>query len=66
MSAYIHGYTREEQERLVQQAEYWRETLILPGLGYRPGERLLDIGCGAGAVLGVIGSAFAGLSLSVR
>jgi SAM-dependent methyltransferase len=61
---YIHGHSRAEQDRLVAQAEYWRDTLILPGLGYRAGERLLDIGCGAGAVLGVIGQAFPGLALA--
>lgn len=61
---YIHGHSRAEQARLVAQAEYWRDSLILPGLEYRAGERLLDIGCGAGAVLGVIGQAFPGLLLA--
>ncbi len=61
---YIHGHSRAEQDRLVAQAEYWRDSLILPELGYRPGERLLDVGCGAGAVLGVIGQAFPGLALA--
>jgi ubiquinone/menaquinone biosynthesis C-methylase UbiE len=60
-SGYLHGYSPEEQRRLVEQAEYWRETLILPELPYRPGERLLDVGCGAGAVLGVIAAAHPGL-----
>jgi ubiquinone/menaquinone biosynthesis C-methylase UbiE len=61
---YIHGYTREEQDRLVAQAEYFRHRLILPGLAYGRGERLLDVGCGVGAVLGVIASAFPGLRLA--
>ena len=61
---YLHGYSPEEQRRLVEQAEYWRETLILPDLPYRPGERLLDVGCGAGAVLGVIAAAHPGLRLA--
>ncbi len=62
--SYIHGYTRDEQERLVAQAEFWRDSLILPDLPYRAGERLLDIGCGCGAVLGVIASAHPGLRLA--
>ena len=62
--SYIHGYTRQEQERLIGQAEYWRDSLILPGLPCRAGERLLEMGCGAGAVLGVIGSAFPELQLA--
>ncbi|RLS70024.1 MAG: class I SAM-dependent methyltransferase, partial [Planctomycetota bacterium] len=61
---YLHGYSPEEQARLVEQAEYWRERLILPDLPYAAGERLLDVGCGAGAVLGVIASAFPGLNLA--
>jgi ubiquinone/menaquinone biosynthesis C-methylase UbiE len=61
---YIHGYTRDEQDRLVAQAEYWRDSLILPGLSVRPGDQLLEIGCGAGAVLGVIGQAFPQLRLA--
>jgi len=61
---YLHGYSPEEQARLVDQAEYWREALILPDLPYASGERLLDVGCGAGAVLGVIASAFPGLHLA--
>jgi ubiquinone/menaquinone biosynthesis C-methylase UbiE len=61
---YIHGYSPEEQERLIRQAEYWRDSLILPGVRARPGERLLDIGCGAGAVLGVIAAGHPGLQLA--
>ncbi|MBX3249603.1 MAG: methyltransferase domain-containing protein [Myxococcales bacterium] len=61
---YIHGYTDEETSRLVQQAEVWRERLLTPGLAYGAGERLLEIGCGVGAVLGVLGESFAGLELA--
>ena len=61
---YIHGYTRAEQDRLVEQAEYWRETLILPDLPYAQGGRLLEIGCGVGAVLGILGRRFPSLSLA--
>lgn len=55
---YVHGYATEEQRRLIAQAEFWREQLILDGTTIAPGERVLEIGCGAGAVLGVLGTAF--------
>jgi len=62
--SYLHGYTPAEQRRLVEQAEYWRDRLILPDLPYSPGERLLDVGCGAGAVLGVLAAAHPRLVLA--
>ena len=62
--AYLHGYSRAEQERLVAQAEYFRTSLIPRGLDYRSGERVLEIGCGAGAVLGVLARAFPGVRLA--
>ena len=61
---YIHGYSSQEQERLIQQAKYWREELILRDLNYQAGESLLEIGCGAGAVLGILGQAFPDLKLA--
>ena len=61
---YIHGYSDSEQTRLIQQAQYWRDKLILQDLNYQPGERLLEIGCGAGAVLGILGRAFPDLQLA--
>ena len=61
---YIHGYSQQEQTRLIQQAEYWREKLILKDLNYQVGESLLEIGCGAGAVLGILGQAFPSLKLA--
>jgi SAM-dependent methyltransferase len=62
-SSYIHGHGAEEQRRLIAQAEYWRDSLIVPDLSFAAGQRLLDVGCGVGAVLGVIASAFPGLEL---
>src|SRR5438128_2333200 len=61
---YVHGYASEEQERLVEQAEHWREELILSGTKLAPGTRLLEVGCGVGAVLGILGDAFPGVVLS--
>jgi ubiquinone/menaquinone biosynthesis C-methylase UbiE len=61
---YVHGYATEEQQRLIAQAEHWREELILPGTVLPPGTRLLEVGCGVGAVLGILGDAFPGVVLA--
>jgi ubiquinone/menaquinone biosynthesis C-methylase UbiE len=53
---YIHGTSRREQQRLIDQAEQL-SALMSANLTLEPGERLLEIGCGVGAVLGQIGSA---------
>jgi ubiquinone/menaquinone biosynthesis C-methylase UbiE len=58
MSGYVHGYGTPEQERLVQQAEHWRHRLIRDGTELEPGTRLLEVGCGVGAVLAVLGQEF--------
>lgn len=50
---YAHGYDSVEQDRLVAQSQYWRE-MIVEGVAYPPGARVLEIGCGVGAVLGVL------------
>ena len=55
MTDYVHGYGTPEQERLVQQAEHWRHRLISHGTSLEPGTRLLEVGCGVGAVLAVLG-----------
>jgi len=55
---YVHGYATDEQQRLLDQAEHWRDELILSGTSLAPGTRLLEIGCGVGAVLGILGRAF--------
>lgn len=61
---YIHGYATAEQERLLRQAEHWRDELILAGTTFAPGTRLLEVGCGVGAVLGILGMAFPGVILA--
>src|SRR5262245_50984023 len=61
---YVHGYETAEQQRLVRQAEHWRDDLILAGTTLPPGTRLLEVGCGVGAVLGVLGQAFPGVVLA--
>lgn len=61
---YVHGYASEEQQRLIEQAEYWRNKILLRDLNISPGQNLLELGCGVGAVLGVLGQAFPGLRLA--
>src|SRR5688572_15114274 len=63
MTGYVHGYGTPEQERLVEQAEHWRQRLIRDGTELEPGTRLLEIGCGVGAVLAVLGQEFPGVEL---
>jgi ubiquinone/menaquinone biosynthesis C-methylase UbiE len=64
MAEYVHGYGTREQERLVEQAEHWRERLIVHGTTLDPGTRLLELGCGVGAVLAVLGQEFPGVRLT--
>ena len=63
MASYVHGYGTPEQERLVEQAEHWRERLIRDGTTLTPGTRLLEVGCGAGAVLAVLGQEYPAIRL---
>ena len=63
MKPYVHGYGTPEQERLVEQAEHWRNRLITDGTQLQPGTHLLEVGCGVGAVLAVLGQEFPGVSL---
>src|ERR1700751_5984489 len=61
---YVHGYGTPEQERLIAQAEHWRQRLIRDGTELEPGTRLLEVGCGVGAVLAVLGQEYPGVQLS--
>jgi ubiquinone/menaquinone biosynthesis C-methylase UbiE len=63
MTDYVHGYGTREQERLVEQAEHWRHRLIRDGTVLEPGTRLLEVGCGVGAVLAVLGQEYPGVEL---
>ncbi len=64
MSDYIHGYALDEQARLVAQADYWRERLILREVNFAEGDAVLELGCGVGAVLGILGQAYPSLKLA--
>ncbi|MEB3226126.1 MAG: methyltransferase domain-containing protein [Synechococcus sp.] len=64
MAEYIHGYDPAEQQRLVDQARYWGDRLLLKDLDFKPDAKILDIGCGVGAVLGIIGEKFPTLTFA--
>jgi len=61
---YVHGYGTPEQERLIEQAEHWRHRLIRDGTELAPRTRLLEVGCGVGAVLAVLGQEYPGTELT--
>ena len=61
---YVHGYGTREQQRLVEQADHWRHRLIADGTTLEPVTRLLEVGCGVGAVLAVLGQEFPGIKLT--
>jgi 2-polyprenyl-3-methyl-5-hydroxy-6-metoxy-1,4-benzoquinol methylase len=63
VTGYVHGYATPEQERLITQAEHWRQRLICDGTKLEPGTRLLEVGCGVGAVLAVLGQEYPELQL---
>jgi cyclopropane fatty-acyl-phospholipid synthase-like methyltransferase len=63
VTGYVHGYGTPEQERLVEQAEHWRYRLICDGTELEPGTRLLEVGCGVGAVLAILGQEYPGIKL---
>ena len=64
MTHYVHGYGTPEQQRLVEQAEHWRFRMIRDGTQLEPGTGLLEVGCGVGAVLAVLGQEFPGVRLT--
>jgi SAM-dependent methyltransferase len=64
VTSYVHGYGTPEQQRLVEQAEHWRHRLICDGTRLEAGTRLLEVGCGVGAVLAVLGQEYPGVRLS--
>jgi SAM-dependent methyltransferase len=64
VTAYVHGYGTREQQRLVEQAEHWRHRAITDGTDLASGTRLLEVGCGVGAVLAVLGQEYPGVRLS--
>src|SRR5262245_65512051 len=54
---YVHARDDKEYQRLRDQAEMWRSATeaLLDGIGLGPGMRALDIGCGPGSVMRLMG-----------
>lgn len=61
---YLHGYRLEEKQRLIQQGQFWQDSLILRDIDFQAGSNLLEVGCGVGAVLGIIGQNYPSLKLA--
>jgi len=61
--AYLHGTSDREQARLVRQADILRP-ILLSGLDLAPRERVLEVGCGVGAVMAELARAEPTLALT--
>lgn len=61
--SYIHGYSIDEQHRLIEQTEVLSANLHA-GLDLSGSRRLLELGCGAGAELSYLRSHFAQIDLT--
>jgi len=48
MAKYLHGYSKEEQFRLIKQARFLAPW-IYPGIDFRGCRHILEVGCGVGA-----------------
>ncbi|NQZ01440.1 MAG: methyltransferase domain-containing protein [Bdellovibrionales bacterium] len=54
---YLHGYTHEEQQRLIDQAEILAPQLY-EGLDFSNHKKMLEVGCGVGAQTGLLAERF--------
>ena len=67
-TGYIHAFTPQEQQRLVEQARFL-EAIVYPGVDFHGCARVLEVGCGVGAQLDILvrrfpGTRFIGLDAS--
>lgn len=62
MSAYFHGYSEQEFDRLLAQSEFLANEIYL-GVHLPEQGRLLEIGCGVGAQTRILSERFPGLSI---
>jgi SAM-dependent methyltransferase len=62
-AGYVHGYSREEQRRLVDQSLYL-EPWVFERIRYEGRRRLIEVGCGVGAQLRILARRFPRLHLT--
>lgn len=62
-SGYVHGYTREEEQRLVSQSLFL-EPWVYEEIDYARCSRVLEVGCGVGAQLKILARRFPQLKLA--
>lgn len=62
-TGYVHGYTPEEQKRLVDQSLYL-EPWVFERIDYSGSRRLIEVGCGVGAQLKILARRFPELRLT--
>jgi ubiquinone/menaquinone biosynthesis C-methylase UbiE len=61
-SEYLHGYTKQEQDRLIHQARFL-EPYVYAGVDLEHTHRLLEVGCGVGAQTKIITRRFPDLKI---
>src|SRR5690606_59997 len=47
-SIYLHGYSKEEQDRLYYQARLLEDE-VFPGIDFKKSKKIIEVGCGVGA-----------------
>ncbi|MDX2010433.1 MAG: methyltransferase domain-containing protein [Myxococcaceae bacterium] len=60
---YIHGATSAREVARLEKQGDWTAAFTFPGFGARPGERVVDLACGVGAMSSRLASQFDGLRL---
>src|SRR5262245_29828219 len=60
---YLHGFTKEEQERLYRQARF-AQHLVHDRLPYRRAKSIIEVGCGVGAQTEILLRQFPELSVT--
>jgi ubiquinone/menaquinone biosynthesis C-methylase UbiE len=60
---YLHGYSREEEDRLIRQSEFL-EASVFKKIDFKNQTHVIEVGCGVGAQLKILGQRFPHLHLT--